>query len=147
MALISHRRVDSRCGRYSRCFCNGSGGPHSYAAKSQIEAMSNGRYRILVTELPYQVNKSRLIERIADLVREKRVEGITDLRDESDKSGMRIVMELRRDANPNVVLNRLYRYSQLEDTFGVIMLALVDNEPKVLSLKEVLNHYIDHQKM
>ncbi len=87
-------------------------------AKSQIEAMSNGRYRILVTELPYQVNKSRLIERIADLVREKRVEGITDLRDESDKSGMRIVMELRRDANPNVVLNRLYRYSQLEDTFG-----------------------------
>ncbi len=146
MALISHRRVDSRCGRYSRCFCNGSG-PHSYAAKSQIEAMSNGRYRILVTELPYQVNKSRLIERIADLVREKRVEGITDLRDESDKSGMRIVMELRRDANPNVVLNRLYRYSQLEDTFGVIMLALVDNEPKVLSLKEVLNHYIDHQKM
>ncbi len=115
-------------------------------AKSQIEAMSNGRYRILVTELPYQVNKSRLIERIAELVREKRVEGITDLRDESDKSGMRIVIELRRDVNPNVVLNRLYRYSQLEDTFGVIMLALVDNEPKVLSLKEVLNHYIDHQK-
>lgn len=115
-------------------------------AKSQIEAMANGRYRILVTELPYQVNKSRLIERIAELVREKRVDGITDLRDESNKSGMRIVIELRRDANPNVVLNRLYRYSQLEETFGVIMLALVDNKPKVMGLKEVVNHYIDHQK-
>ncbi|MDI9441773.1 MAG: DNA gyrase subunit A [Bacillota bacterium] len=114
-------------------------------AKCQIEAMANGKHRILVTELPYQVNKSRLIEKIADLVREKRVDGITDLRDESDKTGMRIVIELRRDANPNVVLNRLYKFSQLEDTFGVIMLALVDNEPKVLSLKETLNHYIDHQ--
>src|SRR5690554_572554 len=114
-------------------------------AKCQIEAMANGKHRILVTELPYQVNKSRLIEKIADLVREKRVDGITDLRDESDKTGMRIVIELRRDAKPNVVLNRLYKFSQLEDTFGVIMLALVDNEPKVLSLKETLNHYIDHQ--
>ncbi len=115
-------------------------------AKSQIEQMANGRTRILVTELPYQVNKSRLIEKIAELVRDKRVDGITDLRDESDKSGMRIVMELRRDADPHVVLNRLYRHSQLQDTFGVIMLALVDNEPRVLDLKETLNHYLDHQK-
>jgi len=115
-------------------------------AKSQIEQMSNGKTRILITELPYQVNKSRLIEKIARLVREKRVDGITDLRDESDKAGMRIVIECRRDADPHVVLNRLYKHSQLEDTFGVIMLALVDNEPKVLNLKEVLNHYLDHQK-
>ncbi len=115
-------------------------------AKSQIEQMANGKSRILITELPYQVNKSRLIEKIAELVREKRVEGITDLRDESDKSGMRIVIEIRRDADPHVVLNRLYKHSQLEDTFGVIMLALVDGEPKVLNLKEVLNHYLDHQK-
>lgn len=115
-------------------------------AKSQIEQMANGKSRILITELPYQVNKSRLIEKIAELVREKRVEGITDLRDESDKSGMRIVIEMRRDADPHVVLNRLYKHSQLQDTFGVIMLALVDGEPKVLNLKEVLNHYLDHQK-
>ncbi len=115
-------------------------------AKSQIEQMSNGKTRIIVTELPYQVNKSRLIEKIAELVREKRVEGITDLRDESDKSGMRIVIEVRRDADPHVVLNRLYKHSQLEDTFGVIMLALVNNEPKVLNLKEVLTNYLDHQK-
>ena len=115
-------------------------------AKSQIEQMSNGKTRIIVTELPYQVNKARLIEKIAELVREKKVDGITDLRDESDKSGMRIVIEVRRDADPHVVLNRLYKHSQLEDTFGVIMLALVDNEPKVLNLKEVLNHYLDHQK-
>ena len=115
-------------------------------AKSQIEQMSNGKTRILITELPYQVNKARLIEKIAQLVREKRVDGITDLRDESDKSGMRIVIECRRDADPHVVLNRLYKHSQLEDTFGVIMLALVDNEPKVLNLKEVLNHYLDHQR-
>ena len=103
-------------------------------AKSQIEQMSNGKTRIIVTELPYQVNKSRLIEKIADL------------RDESDKSGMRIVIEVRRDADPHVVLNRLYKHSQLEDTFGVIMLALVNNEPKVLNLKEVLTNYLDHQK-
>lgn len=115
-------------------------------AKSQIEQMANGKTRILVTELPYQVNKARLIEKIADLVRNKKVDGITDLRDESDKSGMRIVIECRRDADPHVVLNRLYKHSQLEDTFGVIMLALVDNQPKVLNLKEVLNHYLDHQK-
>lgn len=115
-------------------------------AKSQIEQMSNGKTRILITELPYQVNKSRLIEKIAELVREKRVDGITDLRDESDKSGMRVVIECRRDADPHVVLNRLYKHSQLEDTFGVIMLALVDSEPKVLNLKEVLTNYLDHQK-
>ncbi len=115
-------------------------------AKTQIEQMSNGKTRIIVTELPYQVNKSRLIEKIASLVREKRVDGITDLRDESDKSGMRVVIECRRDADPHVILNRLYKHSQLEDTFGVIMLALVDNRPQVLNLKEVLNHYLDHQK-
>lgn len=115
-------------------------------AKSQIETMANGKYRIVVTELPYQVNKSRLIEKIAELVRDKRVDGITDLRDESDKSGMRIVIEMRRDADPHVALNRLYKHSQLEDTFGVIMLALVDNEPRVLNLKEVLNNYLDHQR-
>ena len=115
-------------------------------AKTQIEQMQNGKTRILVSELPYQVNKARLIEKIADLVRDKKIDGITDLRDESDKSGMRIVIECRRDADPHIILNRLYKHSQLEDTFGVIMLALVDNEPKVLNLKEVLNHYLDHQK-
>ncbi|MCK9524355.1 MAG: DNA gyrase subunit A [Limnochordia bacterium] len=115
-------------------------------AKSQIEQMQNGKTRILVSELPYQVNKARLIEKIAQLVRDKKVDGITDLRDESDKAGMRIVIECRRDADPHVILNRLYKHSQLEDTFGVIMLALVDNQPKVLNLKEVLVHYLDHQK-
>ncbi len=115
-------------------------------AKSQIEQMSNGKTRILISELPYQVNKARLIEKIAELVRDKKVDGITDLRDESDKAGMRVVIECRRDADPHVVLNRLYKHTQLEDTFGVIMLALVNNEPKVLNLKEVLNHYLDHQK-
>ena len=115
-------------------------------AKSQIEQMANGKTRIVVTELPYQVNKSRLIEKIATLVREKKVDGITDLRDESDKTGMRVVIECRRDADPHIILNRLYKHSQLEDTFGVIMLALVDDKPKVLNLKEALNHYLDHQK-
>src|SRR5690554_2885178 len=115
-------------------------------AKSQIEQMANGKTRIVVTELPYQVNKSRLIEKIATLVREKKVDGITDLRDESDKTGMRVVIECRRDTDPHIILNRLYKHSQLEDTFGVIMLALVDDKPKVLNLKEALNHYLDHQK-
>ncbi len=115
-------------------------------AKSQIEQMANGKTRIVVTELPYQVNKSRLIEKIATLVREKKVDGITDLRDESDKTGMRVVIECRRDADPHIILNRLYKHSQLEDTFGVIMLALVDDKPKVLNLKEALNHYLDHPK-
>lgn len=115
-------------------------------AKSQIEQMNSGKQRILITELPYNVNKARLIEKIADLVRDKKVEGITDLRDESDRTGMRIVIELRKDTNVHVVLNRLYKHTQLQDTFGVIMLALVDGEPKVLNLKEVLMHYIEHQK-
>ena len=123
------------------------GGRIRVRGKTQIEQLSNGKTRILITELPYQVNKARLIEKIAELVRDKRVDGITDLRDESDKTGMRIVIELRRDAfSPMWCSNRLYKHSQLEDTFGVIMLALVDNEPKVMNLKEVLNHYLDHQK-
>lgn len=115
-------------------------------AKAEIEQMHNNRNRIVVTEIPYQVNKARLIEKIAELVHEKRVEGISDLRDESDRSGMRIVIELKANANPNVVLNTLYKHTQMQDTFGVIMLALVDGQPKVLNLKTVIGHYIDHQK-
>lgn len=116
-------------------------------AQARIEKMSNGRHRIVVSELPYQVNKSRLIERIAALVKEKRIDGITGLNDESDREDpVRVVIELRRDANPNVVLNQLYKHSQMQMTFGVIMLALVDGEPLVLNLKEMLSHYIDHQK-
>jgi DNA gyrase subunit A len=115
-------------------------------AKAEIEEMNGGKSRIVVTEIPYLVNKSRLIEKIADLVRDKKVEGISDLRDESDREGMRIVIEIKRDANANVILNQLYKHTQLEDTFGVIMLALVDGEPKVLNLKEVLKHYLDFQK-
>ena len=115
-------------------------------AVSNIETMPNGKSRIIVTEIPYLVNKARLIEKIAELVKEKRVDGITDLRDESDRSGMRIVIELRRDVNANVVLNQLLKHTQLQDTFGVIMLALVNNQPKVLNLLEMLNYYLDHQK-
>ena len=115
-------------------------------AVTEIEAMPNGKSRIVVTELPYMVNKARLIEKIADLVKEKRVDGITDLRDESDRSGMRICIELRRDANANIVLNQLFKHTQLMDTFGVIMLALVDNKPRVLNLSEMLHLYLDHQK-
>jgi DNA gyrase subunit A len=115
-------------------------------AVTEIEPMDNGKTRIVVTELPYLVNKARLIEKIAELVRDKRVNGITDLRDESDRQGMRICIELRRDANPNVILNQLYKHTQLQDTFGVIMLALVDNQPKVLNLHELLSYYLDHQK-
>lgn len=115
-------------------------------AKTRIETLSNGKSQIVVTELPYQVNKARLIEKIADLVRNKVIEGITDLRDESDRSGMRIVIELKRDTNPNVLLNQLYKHTQLQDTFGVIMLVLVDNEPRVLGLRDLLRHYLDHQK-
>jgi len=114
--------------------------------KCEIEELKNGKQQIIVTELPYNVNKRRLIEKIADLVREKKIDGITDLRDESDRSGMRIVIELRRDANARVILNQLYKHTQLQDTFGVIMLALVDNEPKVLNLKELLHYYIEHQE-
>ena len=115
-------------------------------AVTNIEPMHNGKNRIVVTELPYMVNKARLIENIADLVRDKRVEGITDLRDESDREGMRIAIELRRDVNPNIILNQLYKHTQLQDTFGVIMLALVDNQPKVLNLYEMLKYYLMHQE-
>lgn len=120
-------------------------------AVSDIETMPNGKSRIIVTELPYMVNKARLIEKIAELVKDKKVDGITDLRDESDRSGMRICIELRRDANANVVLNQLIKHTQLQDTFGVIMLALVKNaagvlEPKVLNILQMLNYYLDHQK-
>ena len=115
-------------------------------AVSNIETMPNGKSRIIVTEIPYLVNKARLIEKIAELVKEKRVDGITDLRDKSDRSGMRIVIELRRDVNANVVLSQLLKHTQLQDTFGVIMLALVNNQPKVLNLLEMLNYYLDHQK-
>ena len=114
-------------------------------ANAEIEE-ENSRHRIVVTELPYQVNKAKLIESIADLVKDKRIVGISDLRDESDRDGMRIVIELKRDANPNVILNLLYKHTKMQDTFGVIMLALVDNAPRILNLKEVLNNYIDFQK-
>ena len=115
-------------------------------AKAHVETMSNGKPRIVVTELPYQVNKARLIEKIADLARDKQIEGITDLRDESDRNGMSIVIELRKDVNPDIMLNQLYKHTQLQETFGVIMLALVDNQPRVLTLKEVLHYYILHQE-
>lgn len=115
-------------------------------AKAEIEEFKAGRQRIIVTEIPYQVNKAALIMRIAELVTEKVIEGISDIRDESDKSGMRIVIELKKDVNPNVILNRLYKHTQMQDTFGVIMLALVDGEPRVLNLKEILHYYIEHQK-
>ena len=113
----------------------------------RVERMTSGKQRILVTELPYQVNKARLIETIAELVREKVIEGITDLRDESDRKGMRIVMELRRDTNPEILLNQLYKHTQLQETFGVNMLALVNGRPKTLGLKEILYHYLEHQKV
>lgn len=115
-------------------------------AKADIEE-NGGKARIIVNELPYQVNKARLIEKIAELVREKRLDGITDLRDESDRTGMRIVIELRRDVNPNVVLNNLYKHTAMQSNFGIIMLALVNGEPKVLNLKEMLFHYLEHQKV
>ena len=115
-------------------------------ANCHIETLSNGKNRIIVTELPYQVNKARLVEKIADLVRDRQIEGITALNDESDRTGMRIVVDLRRDANANVILNQLYKHTQLQDSFGVIMLALVDGKPKVLNLKQVLHYYIAHQE-
>ncbi len=115
-------------------------------SRSEIEPMNNGKNRIVVTEIPYQVNKARLIEKIAELARDKKIDGITDLRDESDRKGMRIVIELRRDVNPQVILNQLYKNTQLQDNFGVIMLALVDGMPKILTLKQALNYYIDHQE-
>ena len=115
-------------------------------AVTDIETLPNGKNSIIVTELPYMVNKARLIEKIAELVRDKKIDGITMVRDESDREGMRICIELRRDANANVILNQLYKHTQLQDTFGVIMLALVDGEPKVLSLPEALNVYLKHQE-
>jgi DNA gyrase subunit A len=115
-------------------------------ATVDIEPMSATRQRIIVTELPFQVNKARLIEKIADLVKEKRIEGISDLRDESDRRGMRIVVELKKDANANVILNKLYKHTQLQDSFGMNMLSLVNNEPKILNLKQMLVYYLDHQK-
>ena len=115
-------------------------------AKAEIEEHGNGRYRIVVSELPYQVNKARLLEHIADLVKDKRIEGISDLRDESDRQGMRMVIELKRDANPSIILNQLYKNTQMQDTFGAIMLALVNGKPKVLTLREMLECYIDHRK-
>ena len=114
-------------------------------SRAEIEE-ENGRHRIVVTEIPYQVNKAKLIENIADLVKDKRIVGISDLRDESDREGMRIVIELKRDANPNIILNQLYKHTKMQDTFGIIMLALVNNEPKVLNLKQILGHYVDFQK-
>ncbi|MGN9163594.1 DNA gyrase subunit A [Clostridium sulfidigenes] len=114
-------------------------------SKAEIEE-HKGRNRIIVTEIPYMVNKANLIESIANLVKEKKIDGISDLRDESDRDGMRIVIELKRDANANVVLNRLYKHTKMQDTFGIIMLALVDNEPKVLNLKQILTHYLNHQR-
>ena len=114
-------------------------------SKCEIEEWNNGRYRIIVTEIPYMVNKARLIEHISELHRDKRVEGITDLRDESDREGMRIVIELRRDVNAQVVLNQLFQYTDLQSTFSVNMLALVNNQPKILTLREMLDTYLDHQ--
>lgn len=115
-------------------------------AVTEIETMDNGKNRIIVTELPYMVNKANLILKIADLVKLKKIDGITDLRDETNREGMRIVIELRRDANANVILNQLYKHTQLQDSFGVIMLALVNNEPKVMNLMDMLTHYLNHQK-
>ena len=115
-------------------------------AVTNIETMENGKSRIIVTELPYMVNKARLIEKIAELVKDKKVDGITALRDESNKEGMRIVIELRRDVNANIILKHLYKHTQLQDTFGVIMLALVNNQPKVLNLKDMLDNYLHHQE-
>ena len=115
-------------------------------AVTEIENLPNGKPRIIVHELPYLVNKAKLIEKIAELAKEKRVEGITDLRDESDREGMRIVIELKKDANANVVLNQLFRHTQLQDTFGIIMLSLVNNQPRVLNILEMLECYLKHQE-
>ncbi|MEG1087818.1 MAG: DNA gyrase subunit A, partial [Cetobacterium sp.] len=115
-------------------------------ARAYIEELAKGKQQIVVTEIPYQVNKAKLVEKIAELVKDKKLEGISDLRDESNRNGMRVVIELKRDANANIVLNKLYKHSQMEDTFSIIMLALVNGEPKVLNLKQVLYHYVQHQK-
>lgn len=116
-------------------------------AKTEIVPIgSSGKHQIIITEIPYQVNKSRLIEKIAELVKDKKIEGISDMRDESDRNGMRIVIEVKRDANPKIILNRLYKQTQMQTTFGVIMLALVDGEPKILNLRQMIYYYLEHQK-
>lgn len=115
-------------------------------AKAEIEELPKNKQQIVVTEIPYQVNKARLVEKIATLVKEKKIEGISDLRDESNRKGMRVVIELKRDVNANIILNNLYKHSQMEDTFSIIMLSLVDNAPKVLSLKQMIYYYVKHQK-
>ena len=115
-------------------------------AVARIEPFKKNRERIIISEIPYQVNKARLIEKIAELVKDKRIDGISDIRDESDRKGMRIVVEIKRDSNANIVLNNLYKYTQLENTFGIINLALVGGEPKILNLKELIEYYVDHQK-
>ncbi len=115
-------------------------------AKANIEKVNDSKKRIIVTEIPYQVNKAKLIEKIAELVREKKIDGIADLRDESDRKGMRIVIELKRNTNPKIILNQLYKHTQMQVTFGVIMLALVDGEPRILNLKQMIYHYLMHQK-
>ncbi|MEG0798314.1 MAG: DNA gyrase subunit A [Acidaminococcaceae bacterium] len=115
-------------------------------AQAHIEAMSNGKSKIIVSEIPYQVNKARMIENIAQLVQDKIIDGITDLRDESDRKGMRVVIELRRDVIPEVILNQLYKHTQMQDSFGIIMLALVKGHPRVLNLKQILEYYLEHQK-
>ena len=115
-------------------------------AVTDIETMPNGKSRIIVTELPYMVNKARLIEKIAEMVRDKKIDGITDLSDQSNREGMRVVIELRKDVNANVLLNQLYKHTQLQDTFGVIMLALVNNEPRVMNILDMLNYYLQHQE-
>lgn len=136
--ILGHRGIEDayRTGR----------GKVKIRSVTDIEPMSNGKQRIVVTELPYMVNKARLIQNIAQLVRDKKIDGITDLRDESSREGMRIAIELRKDANANVILNQLYKHTQLQDTFGIIMLALVNGEPKVLNIIEMLTHYLNHQK-
>lgn len=112
----------------------------------KIEAASSGKHSLIITELPYQVNKAKLLEKIAELVREKKLEGITDLRDETDRTGIRVVVELRKDINPHIVLNKLYKFTQLQQSYGIIMLALVNNQPKVLSLRDILYYYLQHQR-
>ena len=115
-------------------------------AHAQIETAASGKARIVITEIPYEVTKSKIIEKIAELVQERRIEGITDLRDETDRSGLRVVVELARGANPNVILNQLYKFTPMQVSYGIILLALVDGQPRVLTLKQLLRHYIDHQK-
>lgn len=115
-------------------------------AKAEIEELSNGKSQIVITEIPYQVNKAKLVEKIAELVKEKKVDGITDLRDESNRKGIRIVIETRKDTNPHILLNHLYKYSQLQQVFSIIMLAIVNGEPKILNLQQILKHYLNHQE-